>query len=381
MDSPFIYNSFVTGKNFIGRKQDCMILGNLLRQGEHIALYDTPKSGKTSLVQQTLFQLRMTGFSFTVGQMSLLNIRTQEDFLARFGGTAIRCVASSPGEYSEIVREYLDGTHWVFDRDVFAREDRILSLGWEMDEADTDAILALPYRLAERYGQNLLLILDHFSNIDLIDGGSWKLIKRFDALLRERRKGSTFIFMGSAYNAMREIFDERKEFYRIVERYRMQPLDHREIIDHIVKGFLSSGKVIDRELMAGVCRMFKGHMGYINHFISICNSMSKGYVTEPVLLEALSCLLSLHEPRFVATMDSLTTHQVHFLRAVIDGHKKFSTAEVIQKYGLNSSANVKRVREALIKKEVISFDQHDNPLILDPLFEYWVRKYYFEINE
>ena len=322
----------------------------------------------------------MTGFSFTVGQMGLLNIRTREDFLARLGGVAIRCVASSPGEYDNLVREFLDGTHWVFDREVFSREDRILSLNWDLDDADTDAILALPYRLADRFSQNLILILDQFSNIDLFEGGSWPLVKRFEAILQERRKGCSFVFMGSAYNAMREVFDERKDFYRIVERFRMQPIDHRDIVDHIVKGFLSSGKVIDRGLMAGVCEMFKGHMGYINHFVSICNAMSKGYVMEPVLLDALSCLLSLHEPRFIATMDSLTTHQVHFLRAVIDGHKKFSTAEVISKYGLNSSANVKRVREALVKKEVISFDENDNPLILDPLFEYWVRKYFFEIN-
>ena len=30
MDSPFIYDKFVTGKNFIGRRDDCIILENLL---------------------------------------------------------------------------------------------------------------------------------------------------------------------------------------------------------------------------------------------------------------------------------------------------------------------------------------------------------------
>ena len=96
--------------------------------------------------------------------------------------------------------------------------------------------------------------------------------------------------------------------------------------------------------------------------------------------EALSQLLSIHEPRFKATMSDLTTFQVSLLRAVIDGHSKFSSAEVIHRYGLNSSANVRRLKDALCKKEILTFDEEDVPHIIDPLFEYWVTKYYFEIK-
>jgi hypothetical protein len=69
------------------------------------------------------------------------------------------------------------------------------------------------------------------------------------------------------------------------------------------------------------------------------------------------------------------------LKATVDGVTRFSSAEVIRKYGLNSSANVKRVKDALMKKEILQFDEADNPVIIDPLFEYWVKKYYFEVKE
>jgi hypothetical protein len=68
------------------------------------------------------------------------------------------------------------------------------------------------------------------------------------------------------------------------------------------------------------------------------------------------------------------------LRAVLDGVVKFSASEVIDRYSLNSSANVRRVKDALKKKEVITFNEKDEPVILDPLFEYWITKYYFEIQ-
>ena len=77
-------------------------------------------------------------------------------------------------------------------------------------------------------------------------------------------------------------------------------------------------------------------------------------------------------------VNDLTTHQVSLLRAIIDGCTKFSSSEVVRAYALNSSANVKRVKDALVKKEIVTFDSNDIPTILDPLFEYWVRKYYFE---
>ena len=39
------------------------------------------------------------------------------------------------------------------------------------------------------------------------------------------------------------------------------------------------------------------------------------------------------------------------------------------------------VKDALKKKEVITFNEKDEPVVLDPLFEYWICRYYFEIAE
>ena len=54
--------------------------------------------------------------------------------------------------------------------------------------------------------------------------------------------------------------------------------------------------------------------------------------------------------------------------------------KTIEKYGLNSSANVRRLKDALEKKEIVVFDGDDVPRIIDPLFKYWIKKYYFAIQ-
>ena len=382
MEGPFPFNQYVTGKHFVGRKTDVTLLGNLLAQGEHVSLYEPPKTGKSSLVQQTLFSMRMAGKPFTVGQFSALNIRTPEDFLLRLGSTLLQMVASSPAEFSSLVERYLAGTHFVFDGAEFAARGQAVSLGWEMDKADIAAMLRLPFALARDREQRIILIIDEFQCVSLLDDPD-VILRPLDASLKENAavRQFSYIFSGSAVNAMKAIFEGSLLFSRRVERVRLSQVEEAEMIEHVHRGFLTSGKVVQKELLQAAFRLFRGHVWYVNHFAALCDSMSRGYIMEPVLMDALSCLIAVHEPRFREVMNGLTTHQVNLLRATVDGVTRFSAAEVIRKYGLNSSANVKRVKDALMKKEVLVFDDSDNPALEDPLFEYWVKKYFFEIKE
>lgn len=382
MDTAFPYSQYVTGKNFVGRRSDVTLLGNFLSQGEHVTLYEPPKTGKTSLIQQTLFTMRLSGTAFTVGQFSALNIRTPEAFLLRLGSTLIRMVASTPSEYADLVQRYLSETHFVFDPAAYADGEQVLTLGWELDQADIAAMLSFPFRLAQERGDRLILIIDDFQCLTLLDNPD-AILRPLDNSLKENKdkRRFSYIFCGSGVNAMSRIFKGSLLFSRLVERVRLSPVDEREMADHVHKGFLAGGKVVEKELLQGACRLFKGHLWYINHFAAICDAMTRGYIMEPVLVDALNCLLAVHEPRFSAMVSDLTTHQVSLLRATVEGVTRFSSADVIRKYGLNSSANVKRVKDALMKKEVLQFDENDNPSIIDPLFEYWVRKYYFEFKD
>lgn len=383
MESPFIYDKHVTGKNFIGRRSETTILSNLLTAGENVVIYEPPKSGKTSIVHQALFNMRIQGKRFLVCNINLLSTRSTGDFLLSVGDAVIRAMATTPEEYESVAVRFLQGTHFVFDHQLYSETDRILSLNWDIDDDDIRAMLMLPYRLSAESNTQLYFIMDEFQNVNATENGD-KICRTFEKLMKEVRENArpmcSFILCGSQVNAMKEIFEHRRFFYRQVEHFSFEEVQNKEIIEHIVKGFLASGKVIDRDLLEGACGLFKGHLWYINHFISICDSLSKGYIMEPILLEALSMILAIHEPRFYATMYGLTTYQISLLRAIVDGHTKFSTSEVIEEYGLNSSANVRRLKDALCKKEIVTFNEKDEPRILDPLFEYWVKKYYFKIK-
>lgn len=383
MDTAFVYNKPVTGKNNIGRRGDITILANLLAQGENVSIYEPENTGKMSLIRQTFYNMKVNTQRFTPIEFSLLNVRTIADLMMRLGTTIIRSAGYSPDEYAGVVDRYLTGTHFVHDAEVFESKGQIISLNWDIDDTDINAVLSLPYRIARDRSQKMYVVLCDFQNIMLTEDGTrvCKILQGiFEKLMPEHRMWASYIFVGSQVNAMKEIFEERKLFYRRVEHLRLSQLEAKEIIDHILRGFLATGKVIDRDLMLGVCKLFRCNIWYINHFSAICDSLSKGYIMEPVLVEALDVLIAIHEPRFRDIMNSLTTYQICLLRAILDGYTKFSSAEVISRYNLNSSANVRRLRDALLKKEIVTFDEKDEPVIMDPLFEYWVRRDFFEIT-
>ena len=383
MDSAFIFNKPVTGRHFIGRKTETAILTNLLREGENVTLYEPPKTGKDSILQQVFFDLKLASPQFRIASISLLNVRSLTDFCLSAGSNILKQYGTTPSDYRSLVEKFLPDTHFVFDELIYQENGRILSLNWDLDDNDLRTLLQLPYSLGKSDGKKLFVCIDEFQNVMFTEDGD-KLCRMlqelFKARTQEDRAAACYILYGSQVNAMKEIFEHKKYFYRQVERVSLGEIDPKDIVESVNRGFLSSGKVVDKGLMLGVCQLFRNNIFYINNFAAICDSLSKGYMTEPVLAEALSCLLAIHEPRFKASMSDLTTFQVNLLRAVVEGHTTFSSAEVIHHFNLNSSANVRRLKDALCKKEILVFDDEDIPHIIDPLFEYWVTRTYFEIK-
>ena len=385
MDTPFIYNGYVTDKNFIGRATERKILANLIKAGEHVSIYEPPKTGKMSLLMQVFSDLKNERTQFVVAMVDMLNVRTLEDFLMKFGTAVIKLSASTPDDYASIVETYLDGTHFVFDRVQFINTGQVLSLNWKPDENDIAELMMLPQKLALAKGMRYVVVLNEFQN--LMNADEYETVfKIMETQMKERdRKApyhAVFVMMGGMVNAMKLIFDEKRYFYRQVNRVALSNVDTKEIIEYVVKGFLSGmGKSFDRNLAMGACELFKSNLWYINHLAAICDALSKGFVTETMMTDALESMISVHQIRFMSIVNDLTDHQLSLLRAVLDGVVKFSASDVIEKYHLNSSANVRRVKDALKKKEVITFNEKDEPLVIDPLFEYWLRRTYFEISE
>lgn len=109
-------------------------------------------------------------------------------------------------------------------------------------------------------------------------------------------------------------------------------------------------------------------MGRKDKGTGVCNNfISNNVVSNKVVVDQ-------NTPLFEKQTESLTTYQMNFLRAIIDGvHSEFTTQEVLQKYQLGSSANVSIVKRALVKKELVDIEKR-RAIIPDPVLKVWLKR-------
>ena len=153
------------------------------------------------------------------------------------------------------------------------------------------------------------------------------------------------------------------------------------ICQFIRKSFLDRGRIVEDDEVDEIYSITSGNIYYIKQLCYFCFNMPIGFVNGTVVKKAGETLLSIYTPWFKQTMLDLTPNQINFIKAVIDGVQKFSSSEILEKYNLNSSANVFRIKDSLKKKEILTFERDDTAQILNPLFEYWLKtKYFREYN-
>ena len=377
MDTTFPYDRYVTGRNFIGRRKDVMALEARVLGGESVAVYGEPRTGKMSLIQQMLMHAMTKEKHLVVADVDLLRERTGRGVLKTFVSAVLKSCASSPAEYPALVEEYLGGTHFCFDRDRFDDYGEMVCFRGTLADSDIDAAFSLPSKLASGMGKRLVVLVRQFQAV-LDCEESFRLLSSMEQYVQQLDGVVSYIFTGSRLNGMREIFCIKRWFWRSVELIPLSPVDTADIVEYVRKEFQFRGKVIQPEFIELAVSALRGNMWYISHLFSIIDGVARGYVGRDAVPEGIDILLSIHGGRFYSQICSLTDFQLSLLRAVIDGETQLSSSRVIGLYSLNSAANVKRLKDALIKKEILWFDDEDVPHIQDPLFEYWLRKVYFE---
>ena len=165
------------------------------------------------------------------------------------------------------------------------------------------------------------------------------------------------------------------------EEITIKPIEKRYFTDYIIKGFLKSGKVVQPDLADFMYDLVEGDAWYLQHLSAICFDLTKGFLNDKIIEQGLYNLINLYSFSYHYTASTLSKHQLRFLKAILEGVTKFSSADILDKYKLNSSANVNRLKEALTKKEIITFEPNcKEAVFLDPLMKLWFKRYFFEKN-
>lgn len=338
------------GEKFISRSDAARALADQIKQKKFSTLYSAPGFGKKTLVDKALRMLREEAYPTTVITMDLYNI-TSSEALSKLYVNAFR----------RHIEEY--------------NRDALLPIRMDFDNLSFPVAINLPELVGSITSLHPVVYFKEFQNILTFSGGE-KLLKLMEKEFQSH-KDVAYIVTGEQVNKMKDIFEKDKFFYRINANIAMEPLGRRDSLAYMRGGFLRSGKDLEAETGEALYNTAKGNPLVMNRLAALCDTLAPGYINKRILNAAVESYFNDQESRYRFITGNLTDNQINFLRAVCDGVQRFSSSEILKKYHLNSSANVFRLKEALSKKEIVTFDAEERASVIDPMFELWLKRRYF----
>ena len=373
MDSPFIFTQPVVGDNFVGRKDELDWLSSNLSNGQHTVLIAPPLFGKRSLVTNALIQARKRQLLQSC-ILPLFNIRDEFVFYTALLNALLKAVCATSDEWATAVKQFLPKTQPLVDINETAQNGVSLIFDKAAVMTHTDELLMLPERLAGWKNRRIVVCIHDFQEITQFDDTK-AFQKKLCAAWKQHRLTS-YLLCGSKKNAATALFAEKTPFHKFGDVIQLERLDEKLSVDYMIKSFSKSGRVISKEFAEQLYRKVSGYPYYVQLLAHICWLNTKGFVLDSVVNKSVEDIYDYNERVFRWITDGLSNSQLSYLHAVIDGVIRFSSVENLQRYDLHSSANIARVREALEKKEILSFDRYNMPSFIDPLFELWFRHRY-----
>ena len=368
---PFIFGVATSGDNFTDRVKETERLLLNFKHGVNTVLIYPRRWGKTSLVQKVCRLAQSE--KLKVVYIDIFSCRSDRDFYDAFAEAVLKQTSSKLDEWLENAKLFLSRISPKITFGTDPMTDFSVSLELNPKSDDVNDILQLPEKIAQKKGINIVVCIDEFQQI-----AEFKDSKTFQKRLRTvwQLQGSvSYCLFGSKMHLMNELFEKKSlPFYKFGDAIYLPKIGTADWVDYICGRFEATGKHISRELAERICLKVDNHSSYVQQLAWLVWIHTEGIATEQDFEAAYQDILDQNTPLFEKQTESLTTYQMNFLRAVVDGvRSEFTSQEVLQKYQLGSSANVSIVKRALVKKELIEVEKRQ-VVIPDPVMKVWLKK-------
>ena len=377
MDTPFVFGRIATAVEFTNREKDLKQLMQNFSSGINTILVSPRRWGKSSLVNRASAVLAKKNKKIVFCKLDLYNVRDEEQFYQLLAQEVIRASSTLWEERIENTKKFI--TRFIpkitYSPDV--NTDFSIGLDWKEVKSHPDDILDLPEKIARKKGVKMIVCVDEFQNI-----GEFGQPLEFQKKLRshwQKHQHTSYCLYGSKRHMMMKVFaSPNMPFYKFGDLMFLQKINEESWKKFIVKRFNDTGKKISPELASLISNAAELHPYYVQQLAQQTWLRTAKTCNEKNVLESLDNLLLQLSLLFQNITDSLTAMQVNYLKAVLEEAVKVSSKESLEHYQIGTSANVLRMKEALINKEILDATGQEIAF-LDPMYKQWLKKYYFQI--
>lgn len=367
----FIFGRPVEGEFFTDREAETARLKANFHGGVNTFLLSPRRWGKTSLVRKVMKEVESKDIKVVF--VDVFKCRTALEFSEVIASAVLSQTASRTDEFLENARAFLGRINLGVSLSPDPATGLDIRLGLFDEEADITNALLTPQKIAEKKHIRLVVCIDEFQQI-----GEFADSLTFQKELRtvwQHQQDVTYCLFGSKKHMMESLFDTpQKPFYKFGDIIYLKTIPLNYWLDYITSRFSEAGKSISAEQVISICETVGYHSSYVQQLSWYVFLNSSEIVTEDDLEVGINELLVQNTALYESWTESLPAYQMRYLMAVADGiHEGFSSAEVISRYRLGSSANVVALKKALLDKSLI-YTEDKKVYLSDPVMGMWLKK-------
>lgn len=376
METPFVFGKLAVQQNFTNRDNERQRLLENFSGLVNTVLISPRRWGKSSLVQRVAEEAVVADKDLHFCFLDAFNIRTEEQFYQALASEVLKISATKLELLIENAKRLLGSFLPKLSFSPGNQDELALSLDWKEVKKHPDAILDMAEVIAVEKGWKLVICIDEFQNISTFENHL-----AFQKKLRahwQKHQHVAYCLYGSKRHMLMDVFTSASmPFYKFGDILFLTKIDREKWIPFICERFEATGKHISENDAALIANLAECHPYYVQQLAQQSWLRTADDCSENIVREAHDGVVAQLSLLFQSKTEELTTPQINFMKALLDGVQKFSSKDTMDDYKLGSSANVNRIKKALENKEIVDI-QTGNIMVLDPMYKSWLKTYYFK---
>jgi len=377
MKTPFTFGKIAVDKDFTDREKETERLIQNFVSLSNTILISPRRWGKSSLVTRASLLASEKNKKIRFCFIDLNNARTEEQFYQHLATEVLKVSSGKIESIIRIAKKLLSNFIPTITISPSPESNFQLGLDWKEAKKQPADILNLAENIATDSKINFIICIDEFQNIS-----EYENHEAFQKMLRahwQKHHNVSYCLYGSKRHMLMDVFTSPSmPFYKFGDIIFLEKISDKDWITFITSRFYDTGKKIGTDAAALIADLAKCHSYYVQQLAQQSWLRTKTSCNRDIVIEAFEDLVLQLSMLFQTITDGLNNSQINFLKAVINNVEQLSSVSTIMEYQLGTSANVQKIKKALINKEIID-NQNNAVTFLDPFYKYWLQKYFFKL--
>ena len=377
MKTPFTFGKIAIEKDFTDRLDETQKLIQNFTSLTNTILISPRRWGKSSLVSRAAEEVSGKDKKMVFCFIDLNNVRSEEQFFQHYATEVLKVSSGKIETVIATAKKFLGRFIPTITFSPDPGSSFQIGLNWAEVKKQPADILNLPERIAVNSKRKYIICIDEFQNI-----AEFGNPEAFQKMLRahwQKHHNVAYCLYGSKRHMLMDVFTSPSmPFYKFGDIVFLEKIQQSEWIRFISGRFEDTGKKITEDDARLIAELTEDHSYYVQQLAQQTWLRCTRSCSRKIIETAFEDLVLQLSMLFQTITDSLNNSQINFLKAVINNVEKLSSQATIIEYQLGTSANVLKIKKALVNKELIDI-QNESVIFLDPVYKYWLKKYFFKL--